>query len=156
MSEQLAPTPEFESKHDWIEPAHDTKSVREFWQIKTRLGQLVGRGIDMQDYLACMRWRRDWDVGIEGANPGVMKTRVDNGNGKSALDNQVDALGRLRDIVRALGDRDYLLLALCVAHDYSWAFIGTAIGYSDKAARAHAVKAIKALSGFYASLDAHK
>lgn len=149
----LTNTPELETHHD-IVPARRGAPA----SIKTRFAALFESGaIDEAEHAACIRWLRDWDLGMEGASPGgSMKVRVDADNGGSALDRRIDAMSRLRSTQARLLPPDWFALVGCIAHDMTWTRLGRIMSVSDVSARKRSIKAIKQLTVVYALIDAGK
>jgi hypothetical protein len=150
----VAPTAELAQHHDLTPPQRSSTVNRSAWEIRTRVQALhFTEAIDDAEFEACKRWRRDWDLGMEGVVMAAMKERVDGGVGGSALDAQVEALSRLRLVKDELGAFASVLLVMCLAHDVSWVAIGRRIGVSNHAARSYAIDTIKCLTAFYQLFD---
>ena len=141
--------------HELLAPVTNGTERREAWRIHTRVAALRKDGsLDDADHVACERFQRDWDIGIEGVSEGGSLERVDCAGGISGpADRQVDALSDLRAVQDAIGPTAMLLLEMAIAKDASWVETGRRIGCSDKTARQRATVAIKALTAHYAEAD---
>ena len=149
----IGPTPDLAQHHDLSPPNHHAPKGQP-WVIRTRVDALHhARHISDADVVSCRRWRRDWDVGIEGVSAGGLHVRVDGDEGRCALDNRVDALSRWRASKDALGEAATLLLEMCLVMDASWVAIGARANVSKDRAKAYTIQAIQLLTSFYQKND---
>ena len=153
MSREAEPTPELGKHHDLVKPSRATANGT--WVIRSRVDSLRSdRKIGDADVAACVRFHRDWDIGVEGVSAGNgMGGRVDCETGGSDLDSAVDALSRLRAVTVSIGPTAVLLLEMCVVLDLSWTVMASRLSVSDKTAKERTIKEIQLLTDHYSKMD---
>lgn len=150
MTYTIEPTAELATHHDIIASRRGVPAM-----IKSRVAALRESGaIDDSEYAACLRFHRDWDIGMEGASTGGLRVRVDADNGGSALDRRIDAMTRVRNVRDRLLVCEWVLLVACIPNDMPWSHIGDVIGVTDKTARTRVIAAVKELTRAYGKIDA--
>lgn len=123
------PTREFLQHHDVLKPEMSAGAKREAWQINPRFEQLAP---DEGMRTAANRWRRDWDIGMEGMREKNILLRAGWSPYRDHFsDRQIDALTRL--IACRIGIKSYafLLVQLCLIEDRSWYALAHSLGFAN-------------------------
>lgn len=144
----IAPSAYFRQHHAVEAPLIDDRNFRLSYRVVPRLDQLmVDRAIPLSAWYAGIMFRLAAEIVISEDWPSSSMVYADDGGLRDFGQGlRVDARKRLRDIRRALGDRDYFLLELHIVADLDWRELGRRRGVHPKTVRRWTIAALNRLA----------
>jgi len=142
------PSVELRRHHGVETPQVDAVHFRPGWRVHSRLASLAEAGrIDREQLEAAASWGR-WAERTGKPRTSAWRIRVDGGSpcNTSLTDRQMDAAGRLRTSLTALGAARCALLHACVVEDQSFRQLGKRLGVAGETAKELVTEAIVALA----------
>jgi hypothetical protein len=129
-------------------PAIDDESFRPYWRVRTRLDQLLlDRAISVVVWRAAASFRSLGEIVLaEAWQTRWLDQRASGFDYGMALARRADALDRLRDIRRDLGDFAFDLLEAHLVDNETWTALGRRYRVHPKTVRSWTIVALKALA----------
>jgi hypothetical protein len=140
------PSDHYQQHHDVSAPRVDRHTFRQGWRVLSRLeGLLIDGAIDEATYAAAVRFRRDWETGLEQRGASLMSFHSGGASQTDRATARLGALGRLRRVAESLGALDCKLVQQCVILDQRWTETARQHGVTDKTARQWTIAALRRL-----------